>query len=218
MDSNATDNGNPSALLAELVRHGKQLCKAVKAEDQLLILSGCDRVRADIDCVRECKSTSPDLLEDLVLLEDCIVAVNRKWEPSLLDIRYYDPELTRSLRERVSYMESEYVTPKKPAENSEGELKVSHSPDFTSVNWYGKRYRFAKGNQARTVSVLWEAWEKGEHGLSQETVGERINSTAGRFEMRKTFRSKNTSGRFELHPAWGTMIQNDGKGCYRLAL
>ena len=36
-----------------------------------------------------------------------------------------------------------------------------------------------------------------------------------RFEMRKTFR-KYAVGKYEQHPAWGTMIQQDSKGCYRL--
>ena len=91
----------------------------------------------------------------------------------------------------------------------------THSSDFTSVNWFGTRYAFSKGNQARSVKVLWEAWAEGGHGLSQETIGERIDSNADRFEMRKTFRRVGGDGE-EIHPAWGTMIQRDGKGCCRL--
>lgn len=103
--------------------------------------------------------------------------------------------------------------------NSDTEAKVprtSHSQDYTSVNWFGTRYAFAKGNQAKVVEVLWAAWEQDEHSLTQETIGAEIGSSANRFEMRKTFRRKNTHGRYEPHPAWGTMIQEDSKGCYRL--
>jgi len=95
---------------------------------------------------------------------------------------------------------------------------TTHSPDFTSVDWFGKRYNFSKGNQAQAVRVLWDAWTHGEHSLSQETVGARIESSADRFEMRKTFRRRKANGKgYEPHPAWGTMIQQDGKGCFRLA-
>lgn len=92
----------------------------------------------------------------------------------------------------------------------------SHSPDFTSVNWSGTQYNFAKGNQAQTIQILWEAWQQGGHGLSQETIGEAIGSSADRFEIRKTFRQRKSGGGYEQHPAWGSMIQPAGKGCYRL--
>jgi len=93
----------------------------------------------------------------------------------------------------------------------------SHSEDFTSVNWNGTRYRFAKGNQAQTVRVLWEEWEKGGHGVSQETIKEKIGSSANRLELRKVFRKK-TNGGYETHPAWGSMIKLDSRGVYRLAV
>ncbi len=93
--------------------------------------------------------------------------------------------------------------------------EVSHSEDFTSVNWFGNRYQFSKGNQAQTVRVLWEAWEKGGHSLSQETIGEQIGSSASNFDLKKTFRIR--QGKLHVtHPAWGTMIQPSGKGTYRL--
>lgn len=94
--------------------------------------------------------------------------------------------------------------------------KPTHSPDFTSVDWFGTRYTFAKGNQAESICMLWAAWEGGGHSLSQETIGERIGSAARHFELAKTFRRKKPGG-YEPHPAWGTMIQQDSKGSYRLA-
>jgi len=94
--------------------------------------------------------------------------------------------------------------------------RPTHSPDFTSVDWFGTRYTFAKGNQAESVRVLWEAWASGGHSLSQETIGDRIGSTAARFELSKVFRRKTADGGYEPHPAWGTMIQQDSKGSYRL--
>ena len=105
----------------------------------------------------------------------------------------------------------------KAAERTQAEPECSHSPDFTSVVWFGTRYSFGKGNQAEAVRVLWEAWENGGHSLSQELIGERTGSAAARFELRKVFRSRKPDGSYEPHPAWGTMIVPDGKGCYRLA-
>jgi hypothetical protein len=91
----------------------------------------------------------------------------------------------------------------------------SCSTDFTSVDWYGTRYTFSKGRQAEAVRALWEAWKSGGHSLSQETIGERLG-VDGRFELSKVFRRKRREGGYEKHAAWGTMIQSDGKGCYRL--
>lgn len=92
----------------------------------------------------------------------------------------------------------------------------SHSPDFTSVDWFGQRYTFAKGNQAQAVRVLWEVWESGGHSVTHETIGARIDSRASRFELAKVFRRKAVGGGYEPHPAWRTMIQPDSKGSYRL--
>ncbi len=104
----------------------------------------------------------------------------------------------------------------KPGDEND-EQTPTHAPDFTSVNWFGTRYTFSKGNQCQAVRVLWEAWEQGEHSLSQETIGKRIGSSADRFEMRKTFRQKKRKVcEYEPHSALGTMIQQGSKGCYRL--
>lgn len=96
----------------------------------------------------------------------------------------------------------------------------SHSPDFTSVWWYGKRYTFSKGNQAQAVGALWQAWEQGGQSLTQETIAEKCGSQAERFELRKVFRRRvncrNGQKEYQQHPAWGTMIQGEGKGVYRL--
>ncbi len=92
----------------------------------------------------------------------------------------------------------------------------SHSSDFTSVDWFGTQYTFSKGNQAQSVKVLWEAWERGNHSLSQETIGELMGSSSERFELRTTFRRRRKGGGYVMHAAWGTMIQRAEKGCYRL--
>lgn len=86
-------------------------------------------------------------------------------------------------------------------------LETSHSPDFTSVVWFGTPYTFAKGNQAESVRVLWEAMELGGHSVSQETIQARIDSSAETFRLAHVFRA---------HTAWGSMIQPAEKGCYRL--
>lgn len=96
------------------------------------------------------------------------------------------------------------------------DVTSTHSPDFTSVSWFGTRYSFTKGNQSQLVRVLWEAWENGGHSLSQETIGEKIGFNGSRFELSKTFRKRKKDDGYERHPAWGTMIQPDSKGSYRL--
>jgi len=127
------------------------------------------------------------------------------------------PQKLESYRTQIASMaitlESLYeaMIPEAPKADDE----PSHSPDFTSANWYGTRYTFAKGNQAETIRVLWEAWEAGGHSLSQELIGEKIGSSSDHFRIQKTFRTLRENG-YVRHPAWGAMIQQDGKGCYRL--
>lgn len=97
-----------------------------------------------------------------------------------------------------------------------GGRSVSHSPCFTSVNWFGKRYTFSKGNQAQAIRVLWEEWKRDGHGLSQEMIGSKVESASEQFRLAKVLRKRKKGGGYEQHPAWGTMIQQDGKGVYRL--
>lgn len=102
-----------------------------------------------------------------------------------------------------------------PATEAERRSRATHSSDFTTVNWYGKEHIFSKGLQAQTVRVLWQEWERDRHGLAQETIGEKVGSSAERFELAKVFRRKEPGG-YTHHSAWGTMIQQSTKGCYRL--
>lgn len=140
----------------------------------------------------------------------------RAWgRAMLLSHPEHEECLFEAVEVAIGYLES---IGSNPALDERGKGLPTHSPDFSSVDWFGKRYTFSKGNQAQAVRVLWEAWEQGEHSLSQETIGEQIESSADRFELRTTFRRrKSKSSGFELHPAWGTMINQDGKGKYRLA-
>lgn len=95
--------------------------------------------------------------------------------------------------------------------------KCSHSPDFSSVRWFGTRYTFSKGYQAAVVKELWKAWECGGHSLAIGTLTDRVGAYNERFQLAKVFRSKRKEGKgYDAHPAWTTMIQQSTKGCYRL--
>lgn len=88
----------------------------------------------------------------------------------------------------------------------------SHSPDFTTVSWFGEQYTFTKG-QAALISLLWRAWQAGNATLTQETIEDALQrNTVGTFRVRDTFKRK---GR--MHPAWGKMIASPRKGVYGLA-
>lgn len=93
---------------------------------------------------------------------------------------------------------------------------ASASEDFTSVLWFGERFRFSTGHQRLAVKLLMEAWDKGGHTLSQATIGERIDSSNDRFQLSKVFRIRRKGKGYDYHPAWGTMIQKAGKGIFRL--
>jgi hypothetical protein len=85
--------------------------------------------------------------------------------------------------------------------------KVSHSEDFTTVSWFGTRYTFDDGLQAKAIACLWTEYEKGEHGLSEKGIGESIGSNASNYRLSSTFRG---------HPSWGTMIVKVRQGIYCL--
>ena len=51
-----------------------------------------------------------------------------------------------------------------------------HNADFTEVNWFGNRYTFDIGNQAKSVRLLWREWERHRAGLHEQTIGEKIGS------------------------------------------
>lgn len=83
----------------------------------------------------------------------------------------------------------------------------THAEDFTSVDWYGTRFKFSKGLQAEVVRVLWKVWQDGHHGLSEKTIGANAGSNSERFRIAHVFRK---------HEAFKTMIRPSGKGVYCL--
>jgi hypothetical protein len=139
--------------------------------------------------------------------------------------RFPDPAARPSLRELDSALENCIIVlhniepllanpnqrPASAAATSKSQAKPTHSEDFTSVNWYGELYSFSKGQQAEVVKLLWAEYEKGEHGLSAETLAEKLDSQAARFRVRDVFRRKGA-----MHPAWGKTILQIAKGVYAL--
>ncbi len=83
-----------------------------------------------------------------------------------------------------------------------------HSPDFRSVNWFGRKYTFT-GTQAACVKLLWENWEQGTPELAEPTILDSAGTSGDR--LRDVF----DKGK---HDAWGTMIvPGTRKGTFRLA-
>jgi hypothetical protein len=100
----------------------------------------------------------------------------------------------------------------------QGAARPAHSADFTSVDWFGAEYRFAKGLQAESVRALWEAWENGTPSLSEKTIAEKSGSANDRFRLEHVFKPANKkTGKREPHAAWGAMIVSAGKGLFKLA-
>ena len=93
---------------------------------------------------------------------------------------------------------------------------ATHSEDFTSVVWFKTPFKFAKGLQAESVRVLWEAWENKTPTLSEKTIGDKVGSSAVCFQLAKVFRTKKKGGGHITHPAWGTMIQALARACTNL--
>jgi hypothetical protein len=117
-------------------------------------------------------------------------------------------ERSKAIRAWLAYEKSKAIAAATP----------THSDDFTSVNWFGAEYEFAKGLQAESVKALWEAWEAGTPNLSQETIGDKAGSSNVRFRLEHVFKpTKKKKGKREPHHAWGTMIKSTGKGVFALS-
>jgi len=89
----------------------------------------------------------------------------------------------------------------------EAALGATHSEDFATVNWFGVKYHF-NPTQARCIGLLWAEWKKGDLGLNQSTIGDKIETASDNFRLAHSFRD---------HPAWGTLIQKEAEGVFRLA-
>jgi hypothetical protein len=88
--------------------------------------------------------------------------------------------------------------------------RVTHSPDFASVNWYGTVYTFTPP-QSLAVAALFRAREEGYLWLSTETLLQVAESSGSR-----------VSDVFKNNPAWKRMIvpaiaESGTPGTYRLA-
>jgi hypothetical protein len=86
-----------------------------------------------------------------------------------------------------------------------------HAMDFTWVRWNGTLHRFAPGQQAAAVGLLWDSWEQSNRtdgcGLGESAIAEAIDSGASDFRLAHVFRG---------HPAWGSMIRSAGRGVFAL--
>lgn len=80
-----------------------------------------------------------------------------------------------------------------------------HNQDFTSVVWYGIEYQFNK-SQGDIVDYLWQ-----NEAATEKKLGEIIETAADHYHCKDTFRSSKG-----YHCAWGKMIVNAGKGCFKL--
>jgi hypothetical protein len=173
-----------------------------KAHDQLLedlMPSGVDynlRAGADEDI------TDSDLdLRTKVILQDLLQLMG----PSFGHLRHREKNIVQ-LMDWAKYLSGKQTK------------QTTHSVDFTSVVWFGTPYSFAKGLQAQSVRVLWEAWENGTPSLSEKTIGEEAGSASDNFRLEHVFKPvKKRTRKREPHPAWGTMIKSAGKGLFTLS-
>ena len=87
---------------------------------------------------------------------------------------------------------------------------ISHSADFSSVNWYGRLFTFSP-KQRLVVERLFLARARGYHFVGNAELLAAAESDGSRIYFL-----------FRHHPAWGTMIQPGNihggvQGTYRLA-
>lgn len=89
----------------------------------------------------------------------------------------------------------------------------SAAPDYSSVRWDGRTFHFPGAIQRNVVRLLWEDFERGGTGLSEEHLRDASGSGAqGRFRVADLFRTKAGGP----NPAIGTMICRSGRGVWRI--
>jgi hypothetical protein len=81
-----------------------------------------------------------------------------------------------------------------------------HSPDFASVNWFGRTYYFTP-TQGAIVRVLWDAYFTNSPEVRQETLLIAASSDSRRLEWV-----------FKGNEAWGSLIISSShvRGAFRL--
>ena len=95
------------------------------------------------------------------------------------------------------------------ASTAEPERDADHSPDWSSVRWFGREHTF-NPTQAAIVAVLWQAWARGTPDVHGRTLLREADSFAE--DVRDVFRG---------HAAWGSMVMRSSRhggpaGCFRL--
>lgn len=94
--------------------------------------------------------------------------------------------------------------------------KISHSDDFTSINWFGEPFSLTR-MQAASIKLLWEHYERGTPDLSGDTILERIGSSGREDKERNRNLFQYIFKRNKT--AWNTLIiRGKTKGTYRLNL
>lgn len=105
-------------------------------------------------------------------------------------------------------------------DDADGKRKIparhdtAHSPDFTSVHWYGNDHVFT-ANQALCVEILWRAMESRTPVVTGAEILDRAGVNQERLDKVFTI---TRGGKQVKHLAWGTMIvaADGAKGRYRL--
>ncbi len=132
--------------------------------------------------------------------------------PAEAEFREFEQRVRDRLTTLLGYIDrlEGFVSLPRPSDDSRRSATM-HSADFTSINWFGRRYEFNK-TQAKCIELLWAEWEKGGLGLSEKTIRGEIGSENDNYRLVHTFRIKSGG----QHPAWGTMIRTAGQGIFRL--
>jgi hypothetical protein len=147
-------------------------------------------------------------------------AIRRQCEEAKVEIREFEKIVTTSQGEPEVWMQvvtyfqrvfdvvdglSDLL-----AEEKDRQGKNWHNEDYTEVCWNGQKYKFDKLQQASAVEYLWR-----NRRAREKSIGEAIGSSADNFRLIHIFRQKGK--KTGMHPAWGTMIIQDGRGVFALA-
>jgi hypothetical protein len=140
--------------------------------------------------------------------------------PTDIKVSYVDPAVAalaaeNAARDKTVAESERRANPPNDDAICDSRGKATHGPGFVSVNWFGVTHDFTPGIQAEAIRHLWAEYKRGGHGIANATLGPLAGSSSTKFRLKTNFRLKGGQVK-DMHPAWGTMIEEVGEGVYRL--
>lgn len=220
-DLNHADSEHPTEWIVEQAENVGLMLGIIYSDVALdTEMCGPDHPRSRRKAIltEEESETKSYITQALIILDH--IVLGKTWSETCPgDLRYFADQLDKcppvmQYRKfwnmlKLTKVDAEIKKQKTKAAGNDG-TSNTYSKNFRSVTWYGRTYTFNK-NQAIAVKLLWNAMERDESGIHQNTIAESLDTVSKKFRLLEIFRQHG-----KTHPAWSEMIYHSGNGVYIL--